>query len=189
MEQVDCVVPVPLHWRREYPRGFNQAREIARHLGPPVTDVLVRRRATRAQVELAADRRRANVAGAFALRRGWCFDHSIRGKKLLLVDDVSTTGATLEACARVLKEAGASEVYALTAARVVTMRRTIRPSPITNPNPGLARSGASRQPLSHGREHLLRNVVRCRLTVDAYPARIGCLPLVAGSHTFEHCEI
>ena len=129
MEHADGIVPVPLHWRREYTRGFNQAREIARHLGAPVADVLVRRRATRAQVELAADRRRANVAGAFALRRGWLFDQSIRGKTLLLVDDVSTTGATLDTCARVLKESGASEVYALTAARVVTMRRTILPNP------------------------------------------------------------
>ena len=71
IEEVDCVVPVPLHWRREYQRGFNQAREIARHLGPPVADVLIRRRATRAQVELAADRRRANVDGAFGVRRRW----------------------------------------------------------------------------------------------------------------------
>ncbi len=123
LEQADCIVPVPLHWRRQYGRGFNQAREIARHLGPPVVDVLVRRRATRAQVELAADRRRANVAGAFGVRRPWFHDRSLRRKTLVLIDDVSTTGATLEACARVLKESGASEVYALTAARVVTVRR------------------------------------------------------------------
>ncbi len=71
LENADCVVAVPLHWRREHQRGFNQAHEIARHLGPPVVEALVRRRATRAQVELAADRRRANVAGAFAVRRGW----------------------------------------------------------------------------------------------------------------------
>jgi ComF family protein len=125
LEDVDCVVPVPLHWRREYQRGFNQAREIARHLGRPVANVLVRCRATRAQVELAADRRRANVAGAFMIRRGWFRAPSIRGKKLLLIDDVSTTGATLESCAGVLKESGASEVFALTAARVVTRRRVV----------------------------------------------------------------
>lgn len=123
LEDVDCVVPVPLHWRRKYQRGFNQAREIARYLGPPVVEALVRRRATRAQVELAADRRRANVAGAFAVRRGWFRAPMIRGKKLLLIDDVSTTGATLESCACVLKECGASEVFALTAARVVSRRR------------------------------------------------------------------
>jgi ComF family protein len=123
LEDVDYVVPVPLHWHREYQRGFNQAREIARHLGPPVVEALVRCRATRAQVELAADRRRANVAGAFALGRRWCRDPGIREKTVLLIDDVSTTGATLEACAHVLKDFGASEVYALTAARVVTRRR------------------------------------------------------------------
>ena len=122
LEKVDCVVPVPLHWRREYERGFNQAREIARHLGLPVVDALVRRRSTRAQVELAADRRRANVAGAFALRRSWLRNCAIRDKTVLLIDDVSTTGATLDSCATVLRDAGASDVYALTAARVVTRR-------------------------------------------------------------------
>lgn len=123
LEEADCVVPVPLHWRREHQRGFNQAREIARYLGPPVVDALIRRRATRAQVELAADSRRANVAGAFALRRGWFRHPQIRGRSVLLIDDVSTTGATLESCAGVLKEFGASEVYALTAARVVALPR------------------------------------------------------------------
>jgi ComF family protein len=122
IEEAECVVPVPLHWRREYQRGFNQAREIARHLGPPVVEALRRCRATRAQIELAADRRRENVAGAFALR-GWFRGQDIRGKKVLLIDDVSTTGATLESCACVLKMFGASEVYALTAARVITKRR------------------------------------------------------------------
>jgi ComF family protein len=120
LENIDCVVPVPLHWRREYQRGFNQARDIAHYLGPPVVEALSRRRATRAQVELAADRRRANVAGAFGLRRSWFRAPDIRGKNLLLIDDVSTTGATLEACAEVLKDGGASNVYALTAARVVS---------------------------------------------------------------------
>ena len=120
LKDVDCVVPVPLHWRREYHRGFNQAHEIARHLGPPIVNALRRPRATRAQVELPADQRRANVASAFALRRGWQRGPTIQGRKLLLIDDVSTTGATLEACAGALKDFGALEVYALTAARVVT---------------------------------------------------------------------
>ena len=135
LEEADCVVPVPLHWRREYQRGFNQAREIARHLGPPVVDALVRCRATRAQVELAADRRRANVAGAFALRRKWLRAQHIQGRRLLLIDDVSTTGATLESCAAVLKAFGAAEISALTAARVVTRRVTASANPqslITN---------------------------------------------------------
>ena len=123
LEDVDCVVPVPLHWRREYHRGFNQAREIALHLGPPVANALRRCRPTRPQIELAADRRRANVAGAFAARHSWFRGPDIRRKTLLLIDDVSTTGATLESCATALRDLGASEVYALTAARVVTRRR------------------------------------------------------------------
>jgi ComF family protein len=131
IDTVECVVPVPLHWRREYQRGFNQAREIARHLGPPVVDALVRHRATRAQVELAADRRRANVEGAFEIRRGWFRRLNVKGRSIALVDDVSTTGATLEACARVLKAGGASKVYALTAARVASRRphHSLIPSP------------------------------------------------------------
>lgn len=123
LTDVDCLVPVPLHWRREHQRGFNQAREIARHLGPPVIGALVRRRPTRPQIELAADRRKTNVADAFAVRRAWFRGYDIRGKTVLLVDDVSTTGATLEACAAVLRDAGAADVHALTAARVVARRR------------------------------------------------------------------
>jgi ComF family protein len=123
LDGVDLIVPVPLHWRREYQRGFNQARELARHLGPPVVEALQRRRATQAQVELAADRRRANVAGAFVNRTGWFSSSDISGKRLLLVDDVRTTGATLDACAQVLKQCGASDVRALTAARVATRRQ------------------------------------------------------------------
>ncbi len=124
LEAADCVVPVPLHWRREYHRGFNQARDLATHLDLPVLDVLVRTRHTRPQVELAAESRRENVETAFAWREPLLRKpRSIDGLKVVLVDDVSTTGATLEACAQVLKKAGASEVYALTAARVVTRRR------------------------------------------------------------------
>ena len=124
----DAVVPVPLHWRREYQRGFNQAAEIARHLGRPIVNALIRQRATRAQVELAAGRRRANVQGAFALRRRALRKRLISGRKILLVDDVRTTGATLNACASVLKDRGASAVYSLTAARVVT-RQSLSPIP------------------------------------------------------------
>jgi ComF family protein len=112
----DLIVPVPLHWRRRWRRGFNQARELARGLGLPVEDVLVRRRPTRSQTGLSADARRANVAGAFAIRRR----RQVGRRILVLVDDVSTTGATLEACARTLIESGAREVRTLTAARVAS---------------------------------------------------------------------
>ena len=118
LSTADCVVPVPLHWRREHARGFNQAREIARHLGLPVADALVRSRATTPQVELSAEERVANVAGAFALKRPrFRAVPNLKQCRVVLIDDVATTGATLEACARALKMAGATSVYGLTAAR------------------------------------------------------------------------
>ena len=132
----DAVVPVPLHWRRRYARGFNQAALLARELGLPVRDVLRRRRHTRPQIELPAGTRHTNVDGAFALAWrdrigawpllrgfGWTGARPLADTVLVLVDDVSTTGATLEACARVLRAAGAAEVRALTAARVVSPRQ------------------------------------------------------------------
>ena len=118
LEAADFVVPVPLHWWRRYRRGFNQADDLARHLGLPVADVLIRTRRTRAQVELPADRRRTNVRGAFGMRSRRS-RKAVYGRTVVLVDDVSTTGATLEECAKVLKDAGAVNVYALTAARVI----------------------------------------------------------------------
>jgi ComF family protein len=108
-------VPVPLHHARRRSRGFNQAEDLARHLGVPVVHGLRRIRATETQALLPANGRLANVDGAFrATRRGT----RLRGASVLLVDDVRTTGATLDACAHALKQAGAREVYALTAARV-----------------------------------------------------------------------
>lgn len=112
----DCVVPVPLHWRRKWVRGFNQAAELARGLGPPVVHALRRTRATRTQTDLPAGERQANVRRAFALRRR----PAPAGLCVVIVDDVRTTGATLDACARVLLDAGAREVRTLTAARVAT---------------------------------------------------------------------
>ena len=122
----DVVVPVPLHPRRERSRGFNQADDLARALGVPVRPLLRRIRYTTSQIELPKDERRRNVHDAFALRRA---PGSLRlrsgqaglgapGSIVVLVDDVATTGATLEACAAVLQAAGAKEVRALTAARV-----------------------------------------------------------------------
>jgi ComF family protein len=127
----DCAVPVPLHWRRRRSRGFNQAADLAAHLGLPVCHVLRRRRWTRPQIDLPASRRHRNVKGAFAIAgRRWPWRspdealRTVRDRCVVLVDDVSTTGATLEACARVLKAAGAREIRALTVARVGQTRPT-----------------------------------------------------------------
>lgn len=114
-----ALVPVPLHPARERARGFNQARELARALDLPVLDALRRLRPTPPQADLPAARRHANVKGAFALTPR-C---RVSGLTLVLVDDVSTTGATLNACASVLLAAGARDVRALTAARAVRQSR------------------------------------------------------------------
>jgi ComF family protein len=119
LADADVCVPVPLHRRRLRQRGFNQADDLARGLGVPVVAVLRRVRRTRPQVELPAVERQSNVAGAFALARP-CRARDIAGRIVVLVDDVATTGATLEACARVLSRAGAREVRGLTAARVAS---------------------------------------------------------------------
>ncbi len=113
----DIVVPVPLHSARLRERGYNQAallaREMARRVGLAVDEqVLVRRRATAPQVELNARQRKENVRAAFH-----CSDDGLTGKRVLLIDDVCTTGATLEACAVALYEGGACGVQALTLAR------------------------------------------------------------------------
>jgi ComF family protein len=116
LEGADCVIPVPLHASRRRQRGFNQASDLSRQLGVPVVSALRRSRATTTQTGLPAAQRHRNVRDAFALTRA---GRVVTGAIVVLVDDVSTTGATLDACARVLKEAGVREVRALTAARVV----------------------------------------------------------------------
>lgn len=112
----NVVVAVPLHRSRKRARGFNQAEEIARHLGLPAIRALQRTRATVSQTDLPAEARHANVKNAFRVRK----TTDVKGRVIVLIDDVSTTGATLEACARVLLEAGAREIRALTAARVAS---------------------------------------------------------------------
>jgi len=112
-----CVVPVPLHPARRRERGFNQALDLANHLGLPVIEALARVRRTPPQTELSAAQRRKNLDGAFTATR---HARKLAGAVVVLVDDVSTTGATLDACAQKLKDAGVSEVRALTAARVAT---------------------------------------------------------------------
>lgn len=120
LDGADFAVPVPLHPSRQRERGFNQARELARHLGVPTLDALIRTRATAAQADLPAARRHGNVRDAFSVGTP-----DVDGKVLVLVDDVVTTGATLNACAAVLLDAGAAEVRAVVAAKA-TLRADAR---------------------------------------------------------------
>ena len=120
LEAIDLIMPVPLHTSRLRKRGFNQAlllaAPVAKTAAVPLSyDNLVRIRPTRPQVELSGDERLHNVAGAFALKR----PDAVAGTSILLIDDVFTTGATMNECSRVLKESGAVHVYALTLARAV----------------------------------------------------------------------
>ncbi len=122
LKDADLVVPVPLHARREYQRGFNQAEDLANQLGLPVVRLLRRVRHTPSQIDLPKERRRDNVSGAFALNLVPRSPFPAP-RIAILVDDVSTTGSTLFECAMVLKRSGVREVRALTAARVDRARR------------------------------------------------------------------
>lgn len=117
LDSADAVVPVPLHWRRRLARGYDQAERIARPLagalGLPLARALCRSRATPPQSLLGRPERLANLRRAFRARH----PERLRGRHLLLVDDVATTGATLDAAATVLKRAGAATVTALVAGR------------------------------------------------------------------------
>jgi ComF family protein len=114
---IDAVLPMPLHWRRQAFRGFNQASEIAlplaRKLGVPVLAGVKRVRATPSQSGLSAAQRRRNLAGAFVARRDFDCKH------VLVVDDVITTGASCRGLARVLLDAGVARVSAAAIARAV----------------------------------------------------------------------
>jgi competence protein ComFC len=136
----DAVVPVPLHPWRALQRGFNQADDLARALGPPVWRVLARTRHGPPQAGLPAARRHANVRAAYALSGPWPLPvrggvwldalaaRRLRNRVVVLVDDVMTTGATLEACGRVLAGAGVRSVRALTVARAVAPRPASPPA-------------------------------------------------------------
>jgi len=120
--EADLVTPVPLHWTRFWKRRYNQsallARALAKQAGLPVIpDLLIRHRRTPSQGGLGAGGRVRNVRGAFRLNPR--FAERARGARLLLVDDVYTTGATAEACARVLLRAGVGSVDVITLSRVV----------------------------------------------------------------------
>ena len=111
--EIDLFVPVPLHWRKRLLRGYNQSLLLAKglkHTSAKTSADFVRIRYTQAQPTMpSAKAREKNVADAFAVRQG----HPFEGQRICLVDDVKTTGATLNECAKTLKEAGASKVFAL----------------------------------------------------------------------------
>ena len=114
-DDVEMFVPVPLHWQRRLRRGYNQAYLLAQRLKHPsawISTDLVRIRNTHRQWGLTASKRKINVAGAFGVRRG----HDFSGKKVCLVDDITTSWATLNECAETLKLAGANRVYAVVVA-------------------------------------------------------------------------
>jgi ComF family protein len=128
LHDADAIVPVPLHWRRGWSRRFNQsgalAQSIARQSHVPVLrDALRRIKPTKQQIGLSREERASNVQGAFSVpaeRR-----HLIEGRRLVLVDDVLTSGATLDACARALLRAKARQVDVLVFARVIPERRVV----------------------------------------------------------------
>jgi len=126
IQEADVIIPVPLHRFRLWSRRFNQAallaQQISRQFGKPcVTDVLLRSKASRSQVGLSFDERRQNVAKVFHVTAEG-IGH-ISGRRILLIDDVLTTGATAGSCAAVLKKAGATQVDVLTFALVLEPRR------------------------------------------------------------------
>jgi ComF family protein len=116
VDAADLLVPVPLHPRRLKERGFNQALLLAKAFPdkPLAREVLIRVRHTMPQSGLNPKERRENVKRAFTAPR----PEEIKGKSVLLIDDVYTTGATVRECARILRQAGALEVAVLTVARV-----------------------------------------------------------------------
>ena len=117
IDGADTAVPVPMTPWRRWQRGFNQAGDLARHLGLPVERPLARWRPRPAQASLPSHLRHRNLSGSMLVLRHR--RSAIRGRIVLLVDDVVTTGATLEACAMALKGAGAAEVRAVTVARTL----------------------------------------------------------------------
>lgn len=114
----DVICPIPLHKKRLRWRGYNHAEELAKQLGqafslPVVADALIRIKHTAPQANLGREERLKNMKGVFEVRN----PQKIAAKNILLVDDVYTTGATMEECARILKKAGAARVFGAAVAR------------------------------------------------------------------------
>jgi ComF family protein len=127
-QSFDLIVPMPLHWKKQWTRGYNQsallAKEIARKWGVPAANIVRRVKATSPQAGLSNAKRRLNVRGAFRIRK----DRNLKGLRVLLIDDVLTTGATASACAKVLKRAGASHVTVAAVARTdrrISLERSV----------------------------------------------------------------
>ncbi len=160
-ERFDVLTPAPLHWRRRLWRGFNQAallaKELSRKTSLPVEEGLVRVRPRPPQAGLSNAERRRNVAGVFAVREGCDF----RNRRVLLVDDVITTGATAAAAAAALKSAGASHVAVVAVARA-DRRWFAFPGPAQVRDPDLFRGNfeyavrGSNAPTGFGPERQLR---------------------------------
>ena len=115
------LIPIPLSGTKKRRRGFNQSEEIARAIVeatslPLISEVLIKTKNSRAQVDLGRKERIENIKNCFAVKN----KEKIEGKKILLLDDVYTTGSTMNECAKVLKESGAKEVIGLTVAREIT---------------------------------------------------------------------
>jgi ComF family protein len=126
LEEKWPLVPVPLHWRRQRDRQFNQAEEISKFVGEMMGLAVVKRlkrvRRTQTQTRLSRRQRMENLKGAFAIRKSWFFEkENPIGKDktpgVILVDDVFTTGSTVDECAKVLRKAGAGRVVVLTVMR------------------------------------------------------------------------
>lgn len=127
LADADVIAPTPLHWRRLLGRRYHQSAELARRIAgsediPYAPDLLHRTRATRSQAGLSPAGRKRNLTGAFKLNERW--RDRITGKRVLLIDDVFTTGATVERCSAVLKRGGARAVD------VVAIARVERPRPV-----------------------------------------------------------
>lgn len=119
LEEVDCIIPVPLHRKRQRQRGFNQAellaRVVSRYYEVPVISAIERVKNTHAQFDLPREKRSENVKGAFKVSQ----PKAVYNKRILLLDDIYTTGSTIGECARVLKTAGARRVEVLTLSRAI----------------------------------------------------------------------
>ena len=159
--KIDVVIAMPMHWRKQWERGFNQAEllaePVARRYGLKLSKTLRRTRYTKSQAGLSETDRRANLRGSFQVRH----PEQIAGKRVLVIDDVFTTGSTLRAAAEVLKAAGAAHVSALTLARVdraISTRTALKSA--------AAAWGQSNQPSAAPMHEAARSEVRQRSPLE-----------------------